>query len=334
MDAINIRFPSTITIEKNRPISIDLSTPYKNIITIDDVDFVPYYLDNKNPGNKGGNSHIIKLVNAQDFEEDNYPEGADMVLKMCRSWKSNYNENGQSLLFGDEISALLECNSKKLPNTVKVLSHGFARVEGANSRKNQYRFYTMPFAQFDLSGYLAVRNPSYSERVDLCIEICDSLSQIWSLGYYHRDIKPDNILFTETQWVLSDLGLVRHRDFDSETLKERDWVGPRGWMSPESMNRFLASEMPWASLFDKKIDHQSDIFQLGKVFWYVLQGNAPEGAIKRDDFKWKDDQLYQIIRTMLNHSKARRYRQIELVIDELKKVSHRVLIKGEPAPLY
>ena len=334
MKAININFPDSITIDNNRPISIYLEKPFENIITINQIDYVPYYLDNLNPGNKGGNSHVLKLVRAEDFEEDNYPEESDIAIKICRFWKSKYREHKRSSLFANEILALLKCNSEHLSNIMNVLSHGLASVSGLNGRRNDYRFYAMPFAQFDLSGYLAERNPSYSERIDLCIEICHSLSQIWSIGYYHRDIKPDNILFTDTQWVLSDLGLAVHREQDTEKHTKYDWVRPRGWMSPESMNRFLAAEMPWSSLFDKKIDHQSDIYQLGKVFWYVLQGNAPEGAIKREDFRWNDDHLYQILLTMLYHNKNSRYKKIELVIDDLKKVSQRALIGGEPSPLY
>ena len=96
-------------------------------------------------------------------------------------------------------------------------------------------------------------------------------------------------------------------------------------MSPESMNKYLTEKKGFQYEFDCQIDHQSDIFQLGKVFWYIFQHNAPIGVIKENDFKVRNFILYSVIRTMLNHSKHRRYSDIDEVIKLLKAVQLRLL---------
>ncbi len=331
----SVIFPKTIIIDSTKAIVIDLSNPFTNIIKIDNVDYIPYYLDNQNPGNKGANSNIIKLVNAQYFDKDEgYPKTPDLILKICKKWHSKIIEDNRSAMFKREIDALIRCNLIEMSNVVKIINYGRIHIKTFKGHDKEYWFYTMPWAPFDLTSYLELINPGILDKVDLCIELCNSLNQLFSLDYYHRDIKPDNILFTEDQWVISDLGLIENRLEDIEELKKAQWIGPRGFMSPEAMNKFLCDKTPWEGLFNRKIDHQSDIFQLGKVFWYIFQGNTPEGAIRRKDFLIKHDGIYQIIRRMINHKKSSRYYHIKDVIIDLKKVSYNFLLRGEPLRLY
>ena len=57
--------------------------------------------------------------------------------------------------------------------------------------------------------------------------------------------------------------------------------------------------------FDCVLDEKSDIFQLGKLFWFIFQGNIPDGQLIRNDFKIDDDQVFGVILNMLSHSKTR-----------------------------
>ncbi|MFL3663342.1 MAG: protein kinase domain-containing protein [Flavobacteriales bacterium] len=332
----NIKFPNTIYIENGKKsISIDIERPFYNILSINNIDYIPYYLNNLNPGNKGGNSYVLKLIKAQEYdEEEGYPEEPDLVMKICKFYKNKFSEHDKSLRFQKEIEALIDCNESKLPNIIEVRHHGLIECKVNKTFNTFFRYYCMDYAEFDLPEFLTQNNLNLYERVELCIEICQSLKQLWKKGYYHRDIKPDNILFINQTWRISDLGLSQHRDMNVEIDSEGDWIGPRGWMSPESMNKFLAETKPWNKLFDFKIDHQSDIFQLGKVFWYIFQGNSPEAGIRRIDFKWNNDSLYQIVRTMLNNSKLKRYKEIDEVIFLLKKIHVSILQSNETIMLY
>ncbi len=326
--SIDINFPDSISMD--RWLTMNIEKPFENIIQIDNVDYIPYYLNNADPGNKGGNSCIIKLIEAQEYDEsEGYPAKPELVLKVCKTWIDRFAEQPKSQRFGIEINALLECNTNNLPNLVKVHYNGKAKIRNKNGFRF-FRYYVMDYAESDMASYLEFNQLTLFDRISLCLEICESLKQLWSLGYYHRDIKPDNILFVNNQWMISDLGLINHRknDFD-QLFKSERWIGPRGWMSPESMNKFLAESMPWGKHFDCNIDHQSDIYQLGKVLWYILQGNSPEGGIRRKDFLINNDELYQTVRTMLNNSKTSRYRDIENVIINLKRVFNRMIKSGD-----
>ena len=127
------------------------------------------------------------------------------------------------------------------------------------------------------------------------------------IGFYHRDLKPDNIFIVDKTWKIGDLGLIASRDQDYNIDLPNELIGPKGWFCPEAMNKYLTENIEFPISFDCNIDHQSDIFQLGKIFWYIFQGNAPIGSIKRNDFKIKDERIYEIIRRMINHSKAKRF---------------------------
>ena len=103
------------------------------------------------------------------------------------------------------------------------------------------------------------------------------------------------------------------------SYKKNDFIGPKGWLSPEAMNKYLQSDNNKYK-FDCNIDHQSDVFQLGKVFWYILQGNAPIGNIRRSDFFDGHDDIYSVLKYMLNHSKKKRPISIDYVINELSRI--------------
>lgn len=331
---LEITLPDNIVITK-RGININLDTPTKNVFQIDNVDYIPYFLDNSNPGNRGGNGIVLKLVRAQEFdEEEGYPEIPDLVIKICKIPFSRRKEKAKSVRFSREIDALVACNDLSLSNVIKVHHHGMVNIKFEGGYKPKYRYYTMDYAECDLSTHLKEYNPDFDERLDLCIEICQSLKQIWVLDYYHRDIKPDNILFVGKSWVISDLGLAEHREENESIDSKGEWIGPRGWMSPESMNKYLTEKSPWSHLFDCRIDHQSDIFQLGRVFWYIMQGNSPTAGIRRTDFRWRNESLYQVLRTMINNTKTKRYADIDEVINLLKNIQRKSLLSTVETRLY
>jgi hypothetical protein len=82
------------------------------------------------------------------------------------------------------------------------------------------------------------------------------------------------------------------------------------------MNKLLTERTN--SEFDCKIDFSSDIFQLGKLFWFILQGNLPIGLVNKDDFLTDDLELFELICKMLEHKKGANRRPVN--VNEVKEL--------------
>lgn len=266
---------------------------------------------------------MFKLFTAQDFTEESVPS---KVIKISR--RSETYNNGKvtpsinNARFRQEVEALYECKRQKVENVIEIECDGdlICNVYGQPGKKISFPFYVMEYAESDLKSYMEDdgRGIDDASRIEICLQLAQALNQLFNLGYYHRDIKPDNIFLIDGTWKIGDLGLIRMRNTQSpDGIGEL--VGPRGWLSPEAMNKYLSEKVD-STKFDCEIDHRSDIFQMAKVFWYILQGNAPIGGIKESDFVFHNSELYSVLKQMLNHSKKKRPATIEEVILRLRQI--------------
>ena len=206
----DIIFQNRIT-RTNFGVDFNPENPTSNIITLNKVDYFPNYLDPKIKGNKGSNI-ILKLFSAQIWYEDvGYSEVPDLVMKICKTPLQKF-EKVRSKRFNEEIIALRNCHDLDPLNTVNIYHYGILNILTEKGYYSSHRFYTMDYASDDLNSYLKRINPSMLDRLNLFLEICDSLQLIWKANYYHRDIKPDNILFFDGKWKIGDLGLAKNRD--------------------------------------------------------------------------------------------------------------------------
>ena len=80
----------------------------------------------------------------------------------------------------------------------------------------------------------------------------------------HRDIKPDNIMFTKEGGVkLADLGIAKKDDEEDNLTKTNVMMGTPAYLSPEQV------ENP------KAVDIRSDIYSLGATFYEMVTGQIP-----------------------------------------------------------
>ncbi len=309
---------------------IDIYSPELNQIQIDGIDYCFTYLD-ESGRNKGGNSILLKLYEIQKINANDPDYGdPDSILKNHENKKKRYPVKSRNR-FEREIQALYKCKNKNFVNIIIIEHSGECKIYNNNTNDyDSYLFYTMEYAPYDLKKYIETfhREITLDKKINLCIELAKGLKELRQLDLYHRDIKPDNIFMnSDGNWKIGDLGLIDDRNINFSLDKVAEFIGPRGWMSPESMNKYLTEEKGFEHKFHCVIDHQSDIFQLGKVFWYIFQHNAPIGNIKEKDFILKRGKIYPIIKTMLNHSKSKRYKDIDEVI-KLLKIEESKLLKA------
>lgn len=304
--------------------NLDISNDLRqNHLLIDSVDYYVSYLSANYNSNKGGNSFVFKLFEAQNYDEEAEPSKVIKISRRYESYsKGKVMQSVYNIRFRQEIEALYACKDKKVDNVVEIECDGnlICYLAGQQGKRVSFPFYVMEYAESDLKSYMEDegRNIDDASKIEICLQLAQALNQLYGLGYYHRDIKPDNIFLIDGTWKIGDLGLIRMRNKPS--LDEiGELVGPRGWLSPEAMNKYLLEKID-REKFDCDIDHRSDIFQIAKVFWYILQGNAPIGSVKGSDFVFHNSDLYAVIKQMLNHSKKRRPETIDEVIERLQRI--------------
>ena len=110
------------------------------------------------------------------------------------------------------------------------------------------------------------RSPiSIDDALDIIAQSARALDHAHRRGLIHRDLKPSNLLLdSQNQVFVTDFGLA----LDLYSPNTDCFVGTPAYMSPEQ-----------ASGESHLVDHRSDIFSLGAIFYQLLTGKRPfEGA--------------------------------------------------------
>ena len=107
--------------------------------------------------------------------------------------------------------------------------------------------------------------PLEAEQVlSLALQIVDALEAAHKRGILHRDLKPGNVMVTQSGVKLLDFGLAKLRsdpDADATHTMEGTVIGTAGFMSPEQA-------------LGRPIDERSDLFSLGALLYKVLSGRC------------------------------------------------------------
>lgn len=119
----------------------------------------------------------------------------------------------------------------------------------------------------DLSSKIR-RGDTFSEKVaiDIIVQACRGLEEAQKFGIIHRDIKPSNILITNDGVVkIADFGLAKSLEATMKLTKTDVFMGTVNYTSPEQG-------------LGKPLDHRTDIYSLGIVFYQILTNKLPFDA--------------------------------------------------------
>ncbi len=113
-----------------------------------------------------------------------------------------------------------------------------------------------------LSELIKQGDCSLDKVINLSLQICEGLQEAHKAGITHRDIKPVNILVSQSERAkLVDFGLASVAGADKLT-KEGSTLGTIGYMSPEQVQ-------------GKLTDHRSDLFSFGVVLYELISCKSP-----------------------------------------------------------
>ncbi len=104
-----------------------------------------------------------------------------------------------------------------------------------------------------------------STAIDIILQVARALDHIESLGYVHRDVKPENVIVTaEGRAVLIDLGFAQPLVRGADATGVEDLTsGTAAYMSPEQARGL------------RDLDVRSDIYALGATLYHMVMGATP-----------------------------------------------------------
>ncbi len=165
-------------------------------------------------------------------------------------------------------------NLDKFLNEARCLTR-FNQLNGIVSVRdffyeNETAYIVMEYVSgMSVKEYIRENGPMEGERVlELMKPVLETLFQIHRTGMVHRDISPDNILFSGSgELVLIDFGSARMRNM--EMTRSMTVVFKRGY-SPEEQYRARGRQGAW-----------SDVYAICATMYFMLTGKTPEDAIER-----------------------------------------------------
>jgi len=196
-------------------------------------------------------------------------------------------------------------------------------IEGRNQI-----FICMAYYEGETLEHKIQRGPlKIDEAIDIAIQISEGLAVAHEAKIIHRDIKPANVIITGRAEVkIIDFGIAKLADRKKLT-EAGAALGTLDYMSPEQIR-------------GNQVDHRSDIFTFGAVFYEMVAGQKP--------FKGEFDhilvysivnetpepvtalrsgvptELERIIDKALNKSEKERYQHMDEVLVDLKALTLKV----------
>ncbi|MGF1528754.1 MAG: WD40 repeat domain-containing serine/threonine protein kinase [Candidatus Competibacterales bacterium] len=141
------------------------------------------------------------------------------------------------------------------PNIIKVFDTG---VHG------DYYYLSMEYLSGGTLRHRLLAGLSREDALTIVTVLARALGYAHKQGVIHRDIKPQNILFYDHGVpVLSDFGIAKSQsDLQVGLTHPTTYIGSPRYMSPEQIR-------------GEGLDHRSDLYSLGLVFFEMLTGQRP-----------------------------------------------------------
>ncbi|HEV3027296.1 MAG TPA: protein kinase, partial [Planctomycetota bacterium] len=192
-------------------------------------------------------------------------------------------------------------------------------------RHNEYYYFSMEFVSGGSVQEILNKQKKISadQAVQMILDAAKGLDYAHKKGIVHRDVKPDNLMLSETGGVkIGDMGLARG-------LEEK--VGPEEETSVIGTPHYIAPEQ----VLGRPADFRSDIYSLGATAYRMLAGITPFSAPSVRDLvnkKVREDAssivehspevprtVADVVARMMARDPDRRYQSMTEVITDLER---------------
>ena len=179
-------------------------------------------------------------------------------------------------------------------------------------------FYVMPLMDGNLAG-LMKPGSGYSavELMNMLLALMGRLASFYRSGNYHRDIKPQNLLFDKDgkRLVLSDLGIAHiEEEYPGATVET---------VASERLANFRYAAPEQRVKGATNCDERADEYAFGLILNELFTGDVPQGTgYKRiADVDKSYAFLDSIVEKMISQSPEKRYASIEAVLLDVEASS-------------
>jgi serine/threonine protein kinase len=177
-----------------------------------------------------------------------------------------------------------------------------------------------------------------AEAIDIAIQMASALEAAHGAGIVHRDIKPENVMLRPDGYVkVLDFGLAKPIEVafatsDQSSMPTRDsyetapgaLIGTFRYMSPEQAR-------------GQSVDHRSDLWSLGGVFYEMLAGSTPFDGDTPSDIiaailtrepplltETSKPGLQNILSRALAKERERRYQSAREMMSDLQEIGRKL----------
>ncbi|HVV02957.1 MAG TPA: FHA domain-containing serine/threonine-protein kinase [Puia sp.] len=195
------------------------------------------------------------------------PEGVTLALKVIKLWEIAFEKERRAII----SRFVREFEIASTPSQYLVKSYGYGKIQG-----NPY--ITMDYCAGGSLGTWVGKFGRHPRFNHIAYQVLLGLRELHSKGYFHRDIKPQNILLKDNNTaLLTDFGIAGQKNNRLTVTnifgRVEQIFGTWAYLAPEQANNKVAF---------KALDAVTDIFSFGVMMFELFTGQYPFPPYKID----------------------------------------------------